>query len=94
MRPSRIIVAWGGRAEERLDLLLALNSGQPGMCTPRQFRRRGAGEEVHAAAAGRREHLVAECINGRVSVTWPVDRARLFELAGDTCVTLPGARQC
>jgi pilus assembly protein CpaF len=46
MRPSRIIVG-EVRAEECLDLLLALNSGLPGMCT------------IHANSA--REALVKMC---------------------------------
>ncbi|MCD6638890.1 MAG: CpaF/VirB11 family protein [Nocardioides sp.] len=46
MRPSRIIVG-EVRAEECLDLLLALNSGLPGMCT------------LHANSA--REALVKMC---------------------------------
>ena len=46
MRPSRIIVG-EVRAEECLDLLLALNAGLPGMCT------------VHANSA--REALVKTC---------------------------------
>uniref|UniRef100_UPI002B27A4F9 CpaF family protein n=1 Tax=Nocardioides sp. TaxID=35761 RepID=UPI002B27A4F9 len=46
MRPSRIIVG-EVRAEECLDLLLALNSGLPGMCT------------IHANSA--REALVKVC---------------------------------
>ena len=46
MRPSRIIVG-EVRAEESLDLLLALNSGLPGMCT------------IHANSA--REALVKLC---------------------------------
>ncbi|GAB2877162.1 CpaF family protein [Nocardioides pacificus] len=46
MRPSRIIVG-EVRAEECLDLLLALNSGLPGMCT------------IHANSA--RESLVKMC---------------------------------
>ena len=59
MRPSRIIVG-EVRAEECLDLLLALNAGLPGhVHDPRQQRPRGAGEDVHAAAAGGREHLGA-----------------------------------
>ena len=57
MRPSRIIVG-EVRAEECLDLLLALNAGLPGhVHAPRQQRARGAGQDVHAAAARRREHL-------------------------------------
>ena len=57
MRPSRMIVG-EVRAEECLDLLLALNAGLPGhVHAARQQRARGAGEDVHAAAAGRREHL-------------------------------------
>ena len=47
MRPSRIIVG-EVRAEECLDLLLALNSGLPGMCT------------LHANSA--REALVKMCM--------------------------------
>ncbi len=59
MRPSRVIVG-EVRAEECLDLLLALNAGLPGdVHDPRQQRARGAGEVLHAAAAGRREHLGA-----------------------------------
>ncbi len=46
MRPSRVIVG-EGRAEECLDLLLALNAGLPGMCT------------LHANSA--REALVKMC---------------------------------
>ncbi len=46
MRPSRIIVG-EVRAEECLDLLLALNAGLPGMCT------------LHANSA--REALVKMC---------------------------------
>ncbi len=46
MRPSRIIVG-EVRAEECLDLLLALNAGLPGMCT------------IHANSA--RESLVKMC---------------------------------
>ena len=46
MRPSRIIVG-EVRAEECLDLLLALNAGLPGMCT------------IHANSA--REALVKTC---------------------------------
>lgn len=46
MRPSRIIVG-EVRAEECLDLLLALNAGLPGMCT------------IHASSA--REALVKMC---------------------------------
>jgi pilus assembly protein CpaF len=46
MRPSRVIVG-EVRAEECLDLLLALNSGLPGMCT------------LHANSA--REALVKMC---------------------------------
>lgn len=46
MRPSRIVVG-EVRAEECLDLLLALNSGLPGMCT------------IHANSA--REALVKLC---------------------------------
>ena len=46
MRPSRIIVG-EVRAEECLDLLLALNAGLPGMCT------------IHANSA--REALVKMC---------------------------------
>ena len=46
MRPSRIIVG-EVRAEECLDLLLALNAGLPGMCT------------MHANSA--REALVKMC---------------------------------
>ena len=46
MRPSRVIVG-EVRAEECLDLLLALNSGLPGMCT------------IHANSA--REALVKVC---------------------------------
>src|SRR6188472_1619647 len=46
MRPSRIIVG-EVRQEESLDMLLALNSGLPGMCT------------VHANSA--REALVKMC---------------------------------
>jgi pilus assembly protein CpaF len=46
MRPSRIVVG-EVRAEECLDLLLALNSGLPGMCT------------IHANSA--REALVKMC---------------------------------
>ncbi len=47
MRPSRIIVG-EVRAEECLDLLLALNAGLPGMCT------------IHANSA--REALVKTCL--------------------------------
>ena len=55
MRPSRMIVG-EVRQEECLDLLIALNSGLPGMCTLHaNSRPRGGGEDVHAAAAGRRE---------------------------------------
>lgn len=46
MRPSRIVVG-EVRAEECLDLLLALNAGLPGMCT------------IHANSA--REALVKMC---------------------------------
>jgi pilus assembly protein CpaF len=46
MRPSRIIIG-EVRAEECLDLLLALNAGMPGMCT------------IHANSA--REALVKMC---------------------------------
>ena len=57
MRPTRIIVG-EVRAEECLDLLLALNAGLPGhVHAARQQRPRGAGQDVHAAAARGREHL-------------------------------------
>jgi type IV secretory pathway ATPase VirB11/archaellum biosynthesis ATPase len=56
MRPSRLVVG-EVRAEECLDLLLALNAGLPGMPSlARQLGPGGAGQAVHAAAAGRREH--------------------------------------
>ncbi len=55
MRPSRMIVG-EVRQEESLDLLIALNSGLPGMCSrARQLGPRGRGQALHAAAAGRRE---------------------------------------
>ena len=55
MRPSRIIVG-EVRQEECLDLLIALNCGLPGhVHHPRQLRPRGRHQDVHAAAAGRRE---------------------------------------
>ena len=55
MRPSRIIVG-EVRQEESLDLLIALNSGVPGhVHHPRQLRPRGGHQDVHPAAAGRRE---------------------------------------
>ena len=51
MRPDRIIVG-EVRQEECLDLLIALNSGLPGMCShPRQLGARGHRQAVHAAAA-------------------------------------------
>ena len=59
MRPSRVIVG-EVRAEECLDLLLALNAGLArDVHDPRQQRPRGAGEVLHPAAARRREHLRA-----------------------------------
>jgi pilus assembly protein CpaF len=52
MRPSRIIVG-EVRAQECLDLLLALNAGLPGDgVAARQLRTRGARQAVHPAAAG------------------------------------------
>ena len=55
MRPSRMIVG-EVRQEESLDLLIALNSGLPGMCSrARQLGPGGGGQTLHAAAAGRRE---------------------------------------
>ena len=55
MRPSRMIVG-EVRQEESLDLLIALNSGLPGMCSrARQLRPGGGGQALHPAAAGRRE---------------------------------------
>ena len=68
MRPSRIIVGEVRQAES-LDLLIALNSGLPGhVHDPRQQRPRGRDEDVHAAAAGRRERLraVRRADRGRV----------------------------
>ena len=57
MRPSRLIVG-EVRQEECLDLLIALNSGLPGhVHAARQLRPRGAGQDVHAAAARRRERV-------------------------------------
>ena len=54
----RRIIVGEVRAEECLDLLLALNAGLPGhVHAARQQRPRGAGQDVHAAAARRREHL-------------------------------------
>ena len=55
MRPDRIIVG-EVRQEECLDLLIALNSGLPGMCSIHaNSRARGDRQAVHAAAAGRGE---------------------------------------
>nr|WP_284291058.1 ATPase, T2SS/T4P/T4SS family [Angustibacter aerolatus] len=55
MRPSRIVVG-EVRQEESLDLLLALSSGLPGMCTIHAGSAREAlTKAVHAAAARRRE---------------------------------------
>ena len=57
MRPSRVIVG-EVRAEECLDLLLALNAGLPGMCTIHANSAREAlVKMLHAAPAGGREHL-------------------------------------
>ena len=53
-RPARGRRGARGRG---LDLLIALNSGLPGMCShPRQQRARRAGQAVHPAAAGRAQH--------------------------------------
>ena len=51
MRPSRIIIG-EVRAEECLDLLLALNAGLPGMTSLHANSARGASQAVHAAALG------------------------------------------
>ena len=57
MRPDRLIVG-EVRQGEALDLLIALNSGIPGMATlARQFRARSRDQAVHAAAPRRRQHL-------------------------------------
>ena len=56
MRPDRLVVG-EVREAEALDLLIALNSGLPGMCThPREHGARRARQAVHPAAAGRPQH--------------------------------------
>jgi len=66
MRPSRIIVG-EVRAEECLDLLLALNSRLPGMCTLHANSARGAGEDVHAPVAGGGKHRLPNVSGKTVS---------------------------
>ena len=97
MRPSRIIVG-EVRQEESLDLLIALNSGLPGMCTrTRQLRPRGGDQAVHPAAAGRRERhrVVRGAHGGRLRGHRGADRGRAAT-AGDGCArssrSLAGSR--
>ena len=53
MRPQRLVVG-EVRQQECLDLLIALNSGIPGMCSIHaNSAREGRHQDVHAAAAGR-----------------------------------------
>ena len=56
MRPDRLVVG-EVREAESLDLLIALNSGIPGMCSIHANTRPGCPRQaVHAAAAGRAQH--------------------------------------
>ena len=88
MRPSRIIVGEVRQAES-LDLLIALNSRRSrDVHHPRQLRPRGGHQDVHAAAAGRRERrLAVRRPDGR-----GVDRPRRPRRPSTATGVAPGAR--